>query len=36
MPRIVSDELFYKVQEVLKVKKNPQAAVSAAAMKNTC
>ena len=24
MPRIVSDELFYKVQEVLKVKKNPQ------------
>ena len=24
MPRIISDELFYKVQEVLKVKKNPQ------------
>ena len=24
MPRIVSDELYYKVQEVLKVKKNPQ------------
>lgn len=24
IPRIISDELFYKVQEVLKVKKNPQ------------
>ena len=24
VPRIVSDELFYKVQEVLKTKKNPQ------------
>ena len=24
MPRIVSDELFFRVQEVLKVKKNPQ------------
>lgn len=25
IPRIVSDELFYKVQEVLKTKKNPQS-----------
>ncbi len=27
VPRIISDELFYKVQEVLKVKKNPRESI---------